>query len=101
MADSRPSTADEKSEPIPSAALKRKSFFSRKKPSTIIDENVDEKDEHGNTTTEVTPTVPAVPPISFFQLFRSVELLFVLRNSILTLLLDTPQNLSSFSMLSV
>jgi ATP-binding cassette, subfamily B (MDR/TAP), member 1 len=73
MADSRPSTADEKSVASPAAANKLKGFFSKKKPSTTIDDNIDEKG--GDITTEVKPTVPEVPPISFSQLFRSVELL--------------------------
>ena len=73
MADSRPSTADEKLEATTAATHKHKGFFSRKKPSTTIDDNIDEKG--GNITTEVKPTVPEVPPISFSQLFRSVEFL--------------------------
>ena len=99
MADSRPSTADEKLETTPAVAHKHKGFFSRKKPSTTIDDNIDEKG--GNIITEVKPTVPEVPPISFTQLFRSVEFLLCLLDSILTLTPDTPLNLSSVSMLSV
>ena len=75
MADSRPSTGvtDEKFEataaarPVPH---KHKGFFSRKKPSTVVNDNINEKG--GEITTEVKPTVPEVPPISFSQLFRSV-----------------------------
>ena len=71
MTDSGPSTTDEKLGATPAAAHKRKGFFSRKKPSTTIDDNIVEKG--GNVTTEVKPTVPDVLPISFWQLFRLVE----------------------------
>ena len=76
MTDSRPgpSTAGEKLGATPAAA--------RKKPSTTIDDNIDEKG--GNITTEVKPTVLEVPPISFSQLFRSVGFLLCFLDSIFT-----------------
>ena len=82
MADSRPSTANEKFEATAAAPHKHKGFFSRKKPSTAPDDNINEKG--GNITTEVKPTVPEVPPISFLQLFRSVKFLSCFLDSILT-----------------
>ena len=108
MADSRPglSTADEKLDAITVTVVqKRKGFFSRKKPPTTIrttiDDNIDEKG--GNITTEVKPTAPEIPSVSFTQLFRSVEFLLCqcLLDSVLILKSDTPQNLSSLSMLLV
>ena len=48
-----------------------KGFFSRKTPST-------------NFKTDDEPTVPEITPVSFSQLFRSVESLSCLLNSILT-----------------
>jgi hypothetical protein len=87
MADSRPSTADEKLEAPtlapPAPAHKLKGFFSRKKPSTALDDETNEKD--GNITTEVKPTVPEITPISFSQLFRFVKSLWCFLDSILTL----------------
>ena len=94
MDDSRPSTTREVG--ATAAPLKHEGFFSRKKPST---NKIDEKGS--NITTEVKPTVPGPPLISFSQLFRSVNLLRCFLDSILTLWPDTPQNLSSVSMLSV
>ena len=67
MADSRPSTADEKA-----AIHKHKGFFSRKK-STVPDDNIDEKG--GIIMTEVKPVVPELAPVAFSELFRSVTLL--------------------------
>jgi ATP-binding cassette, subfamily B (MDR/TAP), member 1 len=67
MADSRPSTADEKA-----AIHKPKGFFSRRK-SAVPDDNVDEKG--GIITTEVKPVVPELAPVAFSELFRSVALL--------------------------
>jgi ATP-binding cassette subfamily B (MDR/TAP) protein 1 len=70
MADSRPSTADEKA--TASTADKHRGIFSRKKSPTVLDNNIDEKgNEKGNgTITEVKPVVPEVAAISFTQLFR-------------------------------
>ena len=80
MADSRPSTADEKLElPTAAPAHKLKGFFSRKKQSTTLDDQTNEK---GDTTTEVKPTVPEVTPIPFTQLFRLVKLLWCFLDSI-------------------
>jgi hypothetical protein len=73
MTESRPNSA-EKVDANPTAAHNGKGFFSRKKPSTTIDDNIDEKS--GNITTEIKPTAPEVPRISFSQLFRLVEFLF-------------------------
>ena len=81
MADSRPSTSDEKIEETTTAVHKHNGFFSRKRPATTVDDNIDEKG--GNLTTEVKPTVPEVPPISFSQLFRLVEFLLYFLDSII------------------
>ena len=87
MAESRPSTAE-----TATATHKHKSFLSRKKSSTDLDDNIDEKG--GNiTTTEV--IVPDESPVSFTQLFRSVEFLGAFVDSMITSGPDTPQNLSS------
>jgi hypothetical protein len=83
MADSRPSTADEKCEATITAAHKHKGFFSRKRPSTALDDKINEKG--GDITTEVKPAVPELTPISFSQLFRSVKFLWCFLDSILTL----------------
>ena len=101
MADSRPSTA-RKFGATAVPHTKHKGFFSKKKPLT---DKIDEKGS--NITTEVKPTVPEVSltssTISFSQLFRSAIIYFLwcFLDSILTLWSDTPQNLSSVSMLSV
>lgn len=81
MADSRPSTADEKFEAT-AAAPHKHGFFSRKKPSTTQDDNINEK---GGNITEVKPTVPELAPVSFSQLFRSVNFLWYFLDSVLTL----------------
>ena len=104
MADSRPSTADEKLDATAAAPRpphKHKGIFSRKKPSTALDDNIDEKGGNITTEVQVKPTVPEIPPVSFSQLFRSVKFLWCFLNSMLTLGADTPQNSNSLSMLSV
>ena len=87
MADSRPSTADEKFEATAAAGRKHKGFFSRKKPLTTLNDNIDENidEKGGNITTDVKPTVPELTPVPFSDLFRSVESLSCFLDSILTL----------------
>ena len=68
MAESRPST-----EETATATHKHKGF-SRKKSSTNLYDNIDEKGGNIITRTEVKP-VPDESPVSFTQLFRSVEFL--------------------------
>ena len=72
MADSRPSTAGEKTD------NKSKGFFSRMKTTkvTVLNANDDNLHEKGgDSTTEIKPVVKVVPPISFTQLFRLAKFL--------------------------
>ena len=68
MAGVRP---DEKSEVNIATPHKQKGFFSKKKRTSALDDKINEKG--GNITTEVKPTVPELPPVSFSQLFRPVN----------------------------
>ncbi|KAF8149154.1 P-loop containing nucleoside triphosphate hydrolase protein [Crassisporium funariophilum] len=71
MANSRPSTGTDEKKTVIVDEVQSKGFFARRKAAKATKADA-EKDEEkgGDTTTEIKPVVPEIPPISFFQLFR-------------------------------
>ncbi|TFK40835.1 P-loop containing nucleoside triphosphate hydrolase protein [Crucibulum laeve] len=63
MSDSRPNSTDEKATVV--AEQPKRGLFARKKA-----ENPAKDEKNGDSTTEVAPIEPEIPPVSFTQLFR-------------------------------